>query len=86
MRKICDKKEKIHKKGEKSPLEPGRVSGAGGWRGPRRVGRVGGGRGARRSGEGCPMGAPAGRESWWGKAGAPERRGLPGVERRVSTR
>ena len=108
MRKICDKKEKIHKEGEKSSLEPGRASRVGGgggfggsrelageggraaaaraaqW-GPRRVGRPGGERGARRSGEGCPMGSPAGRESWQGKAGAPERRGLPGVERRVST-
>ena len=33
MRKICDKKEKIHKEGEKSSLEPGRAGGAGGWRG-----------------------------------------------------
>ena len=31
------------------------------------------------------MGSPAGRQTRWGKAGAPERRGLPGVERRVST-
>ena len=30
------------------------------------------------------MGSPAGRQTRWGKAGAPERRGLPGVERRVS--
>ncbi len=60
MRKICDKKEKIHKEGEKSPLEPGRASGAG-RRNPRRVGRVG------------------------GEGDAPQRRGLPGVERRVST-
>ena len=60
MRKICDKKEKIHKKGEKSPLEPGRASGAGG-------------------------GIPGGSQTRWGKAGAPERGGLPGVERRVST-
>ena len=30
-------------------------------------------------------GAPAGRESWRGKGGAPQRGGLPGVERRVST-
>ena len=83
MRKICDKKEKIHKEGQKSPLEPGQAS-----------------RGA--------VGPPAGRESWWGKAGAPqrggvpngvpggsqtrrgkagapERRGLPGMKWRVST-
>ena len=33
MRKICDKKEKIHKKGQKSSLEPGRASGAGGFGG-----------------------------------------------------
>ncbi len=31
------------------------------------------------------MGSPAGRQTRWGKAGAPQRRGLPGVERRVST-
>ena len=31
------------------------------------------------------MGSQAGRQTRWGKAGAPERRGLPGVERRVST-
>ena len=62
MRKICDKKEKIHKEGQKSPLEPGRVSGAGEL-----------------------AGTPAGRESWRGKAGAPQRGGVPGVERRVST-
>ena len=50
------------------------------------AGRVDGGeRGARRSGEGCPMGSPAGRQTRWGKAGAPERGGMPGVERRVST-
>lgn len=30
------------------------------------------------------MGSPAGRKTRWGKAGAPERRGLPGVKRRVS--
>lgn len=61
MRKICDKKEKINKEGQKSLLEPGRASGAG------------------------AAGAPAGRESWRGKAGAPEWGGQPGVERRVST-
>ena len=37
----------------------------------------GGERGARRSGEGCPMGSPAGRQTRWGKAGAPERGGMP---------
>ena len=58
MRKICDKKEKINKEGQKSPLEPGRAIGAG---------------------------CPAGRETRWGKAGAPQRGGVPGVERRVST-
>ena len=62
MRKICDKKEKIHKEGQKSPLEPGQASGVGGM-----------------------AGSPAGRQTRWGKAGAPERRGVPGVERRVST-
>ena len=31
------------------------------------------------------MGSPAGRQTRWGKAGAPERGGVPGVERRVST-
>ena len=72
-------------RGAKSSLEPGRAGGAGGWRGPRRVGRVGGERRARRSGEGCPMGSPTGRQTRWGKAGAPQRRGVPGVKRRVST-
>ena len=52
MRKICDKKEKIHKKGEKSPLEPGRASGAGGGI-PGGSGELAG-KGAHRSGEGCP--------------------------------
>ena len=68
MRKICDKKEKIHKEGEKSSLEPGRASGAGApeW-------------------GGVPNGVPDGSQTRWGKAGAPERRGLPGVKRRVST-
>ena len=47
--------------------------------------RVFGRRRARRSGEGCPEGSPAGRQTRWGKAGAPQRRGLPGVKRRVST-
>ena len=76
MRKICDKKEKIHKEGRKKVrLSRGGQAGRESWRG----------RGARRSGEGCPMGSPAGRQTRWGKAGAPERRGLPGVERRVST-
>ncbi len=32
-----------------------------------------------------PNGVPGGSQTRWGKAGAPERRGLPGVERRVST-
>ncbi len=31
------------------------------------------------------MGTPAGRQTRWGKAGAPQRGGLPGVQRRVST-
>ena len=31
------------------------------------------------------MGPPAGRQTRWGKAGAPQRGGLPGVKRRVST-
>ena len=31
------------------------------------------------------MGSPAGRKTRWGKAAAPEWRGLPGVKRRVST-
>ncbi len=31
------------------------------------------------------MGSPTGRQTRWGKAGAPQRRGLPGVKRRVST-
>ena len=84
MRKICDKKEKIHKEGQKSPLEPGRASGAGGWRGPRRVGRAGGERVAPERG-GLPMGSPTGRQTRRGKADAPQRRGLPGVKRRVST-
>ena len=53
--------------------------------GPRRVGSPGGERRAHRSGEGCPMGSPAGRQPRWGKAGAPKRRGLPGVQRRGST-
>ena len=85
MRKICDKKEKIHKKGQKSSLEPGRASGAGGmagalagresWRGKAGVPQRGG----------VPNGVPGGSQTRWGKAGAPERRGLPGVERRVST-
>ena len=30
------------------------------------------------------MGPPTGRQTRWGKAGAPERGGLPGVKRRVS--
>lgn len=42
MRKICDKKEKIHKEGEKSSLEPGRVSGAGGGGGPGGSGELAG--------------------------------------------
>ena len=42
-------------------------------------------KGAYRSGDGCPMGPPAGRQPRWGKAGAPKRRGLPGAQRRVST-
>ena len=29
--------------------------------------------------------SPAGRQTRWGKAGAPQRRGLAGVKRRVST-
>ncbi len=45
--------------------------------GPRRGGSPGGERRARRSGEGWPMGPPAGRQPRWGKAGAPKRRGLP---------
>ena len=31
------------------------------------------------------MGSPAGRKTRWGKAAAPEWRGLPGVKRRVSS-
>ena len=31
------------------------------------------------------MGTPTGRQTRWGKAGAPQRGGLPGVQRRVST-
>ncbi len=31
------------------------------------------------------MGPPTGRETRWGKAGAPQRRGLPGMKWRVST-
>ncbi len=31
------------------------------------------------------MGPPTGRKTRWGKAGAPQRRGLPGAKRRVST-
>ena len=31
------------------------------------------------------MGPPTGRQTRWGKAGAPQRGGLPGVKRRVST-
>ena len=31
------------------------------------------------------MGSPTGRQTRWGKGGAPQRGGLPGVERRVST-
>ena len=31
------------------------------------------------------MGSPAGRQTRWGKEGAPQRGGLPGVKRRVST-
>ena len=75
MRKICDKKEKIHKEGEKSSLEPGRAGGAGGWRG----------KGGAPQRGGLPNGVPGGSQTRWGKAGAPERGGLPGVERRVST-
>ena len=59
MRKICDKKEKIHKEGEKSPLEPGRVIGAGGGGGPGgsgesagKGGRAGAARAARSGAEG----------------------------------
>ena len=44
MRKICDKKEKIHKEGQKVRLSRGGQAGRG----------DGGERGARRSGEGCP--------------------------------
>ena len=51
MRKICDKKEKIHKEGQKVRLSRGGHAGRG----------DGGERGARRSGEGYPMGSPAGR-------------------------
>ena len=67
MRKICDKKEKIHKEGEKSPLEPGRASGAG-RRNPRRVGRVGG-EGDAPQRRGLPNGVPGGSADPVGKGG-----------------
>ena len=69
MRKICDKKEKIHKEGQKSPLEPGRAIGAGG-------GGVPGGSGAS-AGKGGRAGAA--RAAQWG----PRRVGRPGGERRA---
>ena len=72
MRKICDKKEKIHKEGQKVRLSRG---GQAGRRNPRRVGRVGGERRARRSGEGCP--------EWSGGSARVKRRLRPP---RVSTR
>ena len=59
MRKICDKKEKIHKEGEKSPLEPGRASGAGGWRG----------KGGAPQRGGLPNGVPGGSADPVGKGG-----------------
>ena len=68
MRKICDKKEKIHKEGQKSPLEPGRAS---------RVGAVGPPEGWESWwGKG---GAAAARGAQWG----PRRVGRPGGERRA---
>ena len=59
MRKICDKKEKIHKEGEKSSLEPGRVSGAG---------ELAGKGGAPERG-GVPNGVPGGSADPVGKGG-----------------
>ena len=67
MRKICDKKEKIHKEGEKSPLEPGGASGAG-RRNPRRVGRVGG-EGDAPQRRGLPNGVPGGSADPVGEGG-----------------
>ena len=59
MRKIYDKKEKIHKEGQKSPLEPGRASGAGGWRG----------KGGAPQRGGLPKGVPGGSADPVGKGG-----------------
>ena len=59
MRKICDKKEKIHNEGEKSSLEPWRASGAGGWRG----------KGGAPQRGGLPNGVPGGSADPVGKGG-----------------
>ena len=70
MRKICDKKEKIHKEGEKSSLEPGRASGAGGWRGKGGAPQRGGLPNGVPGGSADPVGkggrAGAGRDAQWG--------------------
>ena len=68
MRKICDKKEKIHKEGEKSPLEPGRASGAGAAGAP--TGRESWrGKGGAPQREGVPNGVPDGSADPVGKGG-----------------
>ena len=99
MRKICDKKEKIHKEGQKVRLSRGGQAGRGGWRGkagaPERGGVPNGvpggsadpvGKGGRAAAGRAARSGAEGQQTRWGKGGAPQRRGLPGMKWRVSTR